>query len=75
MDDHMHKWAMDYDGAECIHPECGATLNLREIESRLNATSRLSAKEARGYSEASVVMPKFLQNLLSEYADIIEDRS
>ena len=74
MTEHIHKWAMDYENAECVFPDCGATLNLREIETRLNATEKLNVKEARDYSEASVVMPKLLQNLLSEYADILEGK-
>ena len=65
-------------GFYCTHKDCGydsgAWLSLAESESRLNATEKLNMKEARDYSEASVVMPKILQNLLSEYADILEGK-
>ena len=65
----------------CKIKGCHEKLAVRQAEAMLNeyetlkaATEKLSMKEARDYSEASVVMPKFLQNLLSEYADILEGK-
>lgn len=51
MTEHVHRWAMTYDGAIC-NSDCDAELNLREIERRLNATERLSAKDALALNDA-----------------------
>ena len=76
MDEHVHKWDSVHDGGvECGFVDCGAELNLREIERRLNATEWLTAADANIVTlTRQDTWPDWLTNKLMIYAYILEGK-
>ena len=71
MDEHVHEWVLYKGvGATC---KCAKTLNNQEIESRLNATERLSAEDARNcLGKLRGTVQKTSAEALRAYADTLE---
>lgn len=71
--DHIHEWSSGnyggFAGAEC---ECGARLNESEIDHRLNATERLSAKRAKNIGRRGPRGELEIPHLMA-YAVALED--
>ncbi len=78
MKEHVHDWvigAYEISGAPQAYPyciECGLPMPRNEAESRLNATERLSAEDAREI-ERYVKYAGDQAPELSAYADALED--
>jgi len=79
MTEHVHewKWLSGYSKEQKAHISgimclCGEQMSIKEAEARLNATERLSAKNARraryGYQYTDV------DEALTAYADILEGK-
>ncbi len=80
-----HRWTLGIDKrgrdlsvvARCVWQECGAKIEEGLIESRLNATEKLSAFQARdALEDVGAHLPDFFEtrNALLGYADTLESK-
>ena len=75
MTEHVHEWEIDWDDgtAVCRLPDCPARpLRDWEINERLNATERLSVKNARYFAKETRMLA--LRKYLTDYADTLEGK-
>ena len=73
MTEHVHEWAIIGKWANCVAQwNCAASLSPEEIERRLNATERLSVKNARYFAKETRMIA--LRHYLNGYADILEGK-
>ena len=75
MTEHVCEWKRNIDGHpnlpfKCTIEGCNELMWSSEAERRINATSRLSAENARYYAENTAVIA--LRGYLLDYADILE---